>query len=86
VSREAFDENCPGCKPAILDIKTQQPLPDDHVIMQAVHKVWETTTREEREAFHRLTCLNDTSDETRSKLQSLYERIALAIKKSQPST
>lgn len=52
------DDNCRGCMPAILDVKTGKQLPDDHWIMQAVFSVWKQTTLEEREAFHHVTIDN----------------------------
>jgi hypothetical protein len=58
MSHEKFDDNCPGCKPAFLDLKTGQVLPDDHPVMQKVHAVWRTTTFQQREAFHDVMCLN----------------------------
>jgi hypothetical protein len=85
MSTEKLDDACPGCKPVIVDVKTGLPLPPSDPIAQAVDKLWETTTLEEREAFHRLSCLNDSSDENRSKLQYLYDRIGLAIKKAKPA-
>jgi hypothetical protein len=58
MSRKQFDDECQGCRPVILDRKTMEPFPDDSVPMQAVNAVWSTTTKDQREAFHRFTCLN----------------------------
>jgi hypothetical protein len=35
-----------------------RPLPPDDPIMIAVAQMWKGTSWEEREAFHRFTCLN----------------------------
>lgn len=64
MSFEQYEEECSGCRPVVLDVKTLKALPPEHPIMQAVNSVWEQTTRAEREAFHRVTCQNsrDASD------------------------
>jgi hypothetical protein len=56
--REKYSDNCPGCKPAFLDLETGRPLPDDHPTMLKIMAIWETTSRAQREAFHRVMCLN----------------------------
>jgi hypothetical protein len=58
MSFEQFDDNCPGCKPAILDLQTGRPLPADHPSMIKITAIWETTSRVQRQAFHRVMCLN----------------------------
>ena len=58
MSLQRFDDSCPGCRPALLDLQTGLPLPDDHPAMLKVVALWATTTRAEREAFHHITCLN----------------------------
>jgi hypothetical protein len=58
MSWEKQDDECPGCRPALLSFETGKTLPDDDPLMVAILKVWAATTREEREAFHRFTCQN----------------------------
>ena len=58
MSFQQFDDNCPGCRPAILDVKTGKVLPDDDPIMAKILAIWANTTLGEREAFHRVMCLN----------------------------
>jgi hypothetical protein len=58
MSFQEFDDNCPGCRPAILDIKTKKVLPDDHPVMRAMLEVWAKTSVGERRAYHRVMCLN----------------------------
>jgi len=43
-----------------------------------VNVVWETT-REEREVFHRVTCLNSRAPEDLSVMQGLINRIEAAV-------
>ena len=43
MSQQKFDDECPDCLPILIEI---------------VYQVWAGTTKEEREAFHQVTCLN----------------------------
>jgi hypothetical protein len=61
MSREHFDDECPGCRPAMVDVKTMQPLADDSIEMKTVNRLWGETSREERLAWHRFTCQNSRS-------------------------
>ena len=58
MSLQEFDDNCPGCRPAIVDVKTKKVLPDDDPVMSAMLKVWAKTSLGERRAYHRVMCLN----------------------------
>lgn len=53
-----FGDDCPGCKPAAINVETGAVEPDDSPIMVIINRVWAETTFEERQAFHRVTCLN----------------------------
>lgn len=58
MSRERFDDECAGCRPAMVDVKTGRVLADDSVEMTIVNRLWGETSREERLAWHRFTCQN----------------------------
>jgi hypothetical protein len=58
MSIEKFDDNCPGCRPAILDLKTGKVLSDDDPVMAKMLGIWATTTLAQRQAYHRVMCLN----------------------------
>jgi hypothetical protein len=58
MSIKIYEEDCPGCRPAAMDQTTGQVLPDDHPLMQRILRAWSQTTREQREAWHRVTCQN----------------------------
>lgn len=58
MSWEKFNDNCAGCRPVILDVVTKKPLPDNHPAVVTMNRVWAGTSLQEREAFHRVTCLN----------------------------
>lgn len=47
-----FCDNCPGCRPAMLDMQTNKPVPRNDPKMQIVDKIWDNeTTYAERKAF-----------------------------------
>jgi hypothetical protein len=56
LSRTIFSDDCPACRPVILDAETGRPVAPDHPLMRAVNDVWGRTTFEQRRAFHRPTC------------------------------
>jgi hypothetical protein len=51
-------DDAEGCRPAFIDLETGQPLPYDHPTMVKIMAIWETTSRAQREAYHRVMCLN----------------------------
>jgi hypothetical protein len=54
-----FCDHCPGCRPALIDTVTGQPLPDDSPVMLTVNRIWNhETTYAEREAFIKVTLHN----------------------------
>jgi len=78
MSKDKFNDDCQGCKPAVIDVQTGKPLTPEHPIMAAVNRVWGKTTLAEREAFHKFTCLNSRDPEVMKVVQSLSERIKSA--------
>jgi hypothetical protein len=52
-----FSDECPGCRPAVMDDKGTV-LSDNHPLMQRINHAWLRTTLAQRQAFHRCTCLN----------------------------
>jgi hypothetical protein len=68
---DAFSDDCPGCRPAILDVRTKRPLPDDHPIMQAMLEVWKGTTLEQRRAYHAVMCDNSRKPEHLNTVQEI---------------
>jgi hypothetical protein len=79
MSLQKHDDDCPGCRPVLLDANTRQPLSSDSPEMQAVNRMWSSTTLDEREAFHRVTCLNSRADEDLTMVQDIAERISAAL-------
>jgi hypothetical protein len=81
MSLDRFNDDCPGCQPVLLDAKTRRPMPEDSPEVQAVLKVWATTTRAEREAFHRICCLNSREPGDLKLGQEITSKIKRAVTK-----
>lgn len=83
MSWEKHDDDCPGCRPAILDVRTGKALPPDDPIMRAVNAVWAQTTLAERQAFHRVCCENSRDQADLDICFALNERFKAAMPESQ---
>lgn len=79
MSREQHDDDCPSCRPALLDLQTGHALPMTDPIMHRVMHVWRQTELAERQAFHRVTCLNSRAPDDLRVMAALSRRIQLAI-------
>jgi hypothetical protein len=54
-----FCDNCPGCRPAMLDLQTNEPVPHNDPKMHIVNRIWDNeTTYAERKAFIEVTLKN----------------------------
>lgn len=58
MSRLRYDDDCPLCRPVAVNMETGRPLPDGHPMMQALGRAWAKAGPLQRQAFHRVTCLN----------------------------
>lgn len=63
----------------MVDAQTGKVLPDDSPQMQCVLSIWAETTREEREAFHRVTCLNSRAKSDMQTMADLSARMQKAL-------
>lgn len=84
MSKAQFDDNCRGCRPVIIDAATGLPMGPETPEMVAVNGVWETTTREEREAFHDFTCLNSRDLKVMELVAAIHRRITDALQGLKP--
>ena len=75
MSLKKFDDNCPGCKPVVIDVKTKRPVAPDSPLGKAIEAVWVETTLYERECFHNFCCLNDLSEENYRVMTNISRRI-----------
>lgn len=58
MSKDQFDVNCEGCKPAIIDPETKEILPSTHPYMIAITTLWDEQSLDAKMAWHRVTCKN----------------------------
>lgn len=79
MSFREFDDECRGCKPAMMDVKTGKVLPDDSTQMKIVLRVWSETTLAERQAWHRVTCQNSRALEDLRFSQAFTKRVQEAL-------
>jgi hypothetical protein len=79
MSLSRFDDECPGCRPAMVDVKTKRLFADDSVEMQIVNRLWSATTQEERQAWHRVTCQNSRAILDLSLAKGFADRIEAAF-------
>jgi hypothetical protein len=82
MSWEHFDDNCPGCKPAIIDAITRKVLPDDHPIVVAAMAGFAETTLAERQGWHRFTCQNSRAPEDIAAARAVTFRMEQKMKSS----
>lgn len=58
MSHKAYVDGCPGCRPAMYELRTGRVMPDDDPIMVRLLAVWEASGRATKVAFHNVTCNN----------------------------
>jgi hypothetical protein len=74
MSREQFQEDCPGCRPVGTDLDGQ-PLPADHAINVALNQLWANTDIVTKTAFHRCTCLSSRNPTDLALCQDFIKRL-----------
>lgn len=78
MNRDPSSVDCPTCHPTIIDPKGQS-LASDTPEMIATLSVWNQSSLAERQAYHRVTCLNSRDDADMTVFQALSERIQEAV-------
>lgn len=84
MSWDTFDDNCPGCKPTMVELDSGKVLPDDHPQMVALLKMWRETTIHERRAWHAFTCQNLRDPLTMALIPGLQQKMEQALAKAAP--
>lgn len=79
MSIETHDDECPDCRPGLMDPETHEVLPDDHPVMKSVLAGWAMTSVEERQAFHRFCCQNSRDPNDLELVGRVQQRIQLAV-------
>jgi hypothetical protein len=75
MSRHKFDPKCPDCRPTIIDPTTGHILSSNHPMMVALNSVWDSSSLEDQEAFHRVTVKNSRDPDDLNRMQKMSERI-----------
>lgn len=79
MSIKCFDDECPGCRPMMVNVDTGQPFADSSVEMIAVNRIWSMTTLAERQAWHRFTCQNSRSIVDLQVVKTFSDRLETAL-------
>lgn len=79
MSTKKFDDECSGCRPAMLDVKTRTMMPDDSPMMQVVLKLWNQLTLAEKRAWHRFTCLGSRAIDDLAIAKKFSETVERAL-------
>jgi hypothetical protein len=62
--KHEFCDHCPGCRPAMFNMKTGQVLQESDPLMININRIWnQETTYAERKAFIEVTVNNSRSTE-----------------------
>lgn len=76
-----FCDNCPGCRPAMMDVKTGEVMGSDTPMMKIVNDVWDNqTTYAERKAFIEVTLHNSRIPVEVKLFTKVSERMQEALK------
>lgn len=81
MSIEVFSDDCPGCRPAMINLATGERFPDDSPPMLAVLEVWKNTTVGQRLAWHRVTCQNSRTEMDLLFCQGLQRLLQTALER-----
>lgn len=80
MSLHAFDPECPHCRPALIDTKTGKVFPEDHPVSIKVTEIFKASTRQEQEAFFKVTVQNSRDPGDLRLLDGMTQRIQQALK------
>jgi hypothetical protein len=85
MSSDAFENDCPGCRPALLDVKTGKTFAADTPEMKVINCVWSGTTKGERQAFHAFTCQNSRALHHIAIVKAITDKIDDGLRKLRQS-
>lgn len=75
-----FCDDCPGCRPAMADVKTGEVLGNNTPTMQIVNRIWDNeTTYAERKAFIEVTLHNFRQPHELRLAQKVMSQIQVAL-------
>ena len=77
-----FCDDCPGCRPILVDMKNGQPLTDDDPIMILVNGIWDNDTiYAQRRAFIKVTLHNSRNPKDMERAQEVTQKFEDALSK-----
>ncbi len=85
MSSAEFEDDCPGCRPILLDVKTGKPFAADTPEMKVIEHVWSGTSKGERQAFHAFTCQSSRALHHLAIAKSIAEKIEDGLRKLRQS-
>jgi len=75
-----FCDDCPGCRPAMIDAETGKVMSPDSREMQIVNQVWDNeTTYAERKAFIEVTLKNSRLPNEMKLFEAVGEKMKRAL-------
>jgi hypothetical protein len=81
MSKDQYQEGCRGCQPVLIDLVTGKAMPDDSPLMVAIFSVWNTLSRQEKEAWHEFTCSNSREPQILAVVERINQRFTEAAEK-----
>jgi hypothetical protein len=82
---KVYSDDCSGCRPVLLDIKTSMVLGDDTPEMQKILRIWDLTTRNERNVYHRVCCQNSRNPRDIAIFLGITSRMKVALTADDPT-
>lgn len=83
MTKEFFDENCKGCQPILINVRTGLPYHQRSPVGRAVLHTWQKFSHDEKLTFHRVTCLGSTSPADIEIMADLSYRIGRAAREAE---
>lgn len=81
-----FCDECPGCRPGLLDIHTGKPLPQDKEPMISILRMWRGQTSYAQRKAYVNVMVNNSRDESDIKLtMEVVNKIQVILKRNSTS-
>jgi hypothetical protein len=71
---------CANCKPSFID-SDNRVVPNNNPKMAAILRLWNTTTDEEREMFHRVCCEHSRNESDLDFIQIFANKLQVELEK-----
>lgn len=74
-----YDENCPGCQPAMLNLETGKPVPLDDPQMAVLLRVFNSFSLTERRAWHRVVMQGSQNTDDLAVVKKISDTVSEAL-------